>query len=70
MKMAIEIKEIKKEIQSLKEIVLSGKDDLIEKKLVSLRGMGRLLVSESELEEAIQRSKKSVFKGTQNVIRN
>ncbi len=70
MQMAIEIKEIKKEIQSLKEIVMSGKDDLIEKRLVSLRGMGRLLVSESELEEAIGRAKKSVFRGSQNVIRN
>jgi len=70
MQTAVEIKEIKKEIQSLREMVLFGKDDLIEKKLVSLRGMGRLLVSESELEEAIGRAKKSVFKGTQNVLRN
>jgi hypothetical protein len=43
MQMAIEIKEIKKEIQSLKERVLFGKDDLIEKRLVSLRGMGKML---------------------------
>lgn len=40
MQIAIEINELKKEIQSLKEIVMSGKDDLIEKRLVSLRGMG------------------------------
>ncbi len=63
MQISIEIKELKKEIQSLKDIVLFGKDDLIEKRLVSLRGMGRLLVSESELDEAIERAKKSVFKG-------
>ena len=64
MQISIEINELKKEIQSLKDIVLFGKDDLIEKRLVSLRGMGRLLVSESELNEAIERAKKSVFKGT------
>jgi len=64
MPISIEIKELKKEIQSLKDIVLFGKDDLIEKRLVSLRGMGRLLLSESELNEAIERAKKSVFKGT------
>ena len=64
MQISIEIKELKKEIQSLKDIILFGKDELIEKRLVSLRGMGRLLVSESELNEAIERAKKSVFKGT------
>lgn len=64
MPISIEIKELKKEIQSLKDMVLFGKDDLIEKRLVSLRGMGKLSVSESELNEAIDRVKKSVFKGT------
>lgn len=64
MPISIEIKELKKEIQSLKDIILFGKDELIEKRLVSLRGMGRLLVSESELNEAIERAKKSVFKET------
>ncbi len=64
MQISIEIKELKKEIQSLKDIVLFGKDDVIGKRLVSLRGMGRLLVSESELNEAIEGAKKSVFKGT------
>ena len=64
MQISIKIKELKKEIQSLKDIILFGKDELIEKRLVSLRGMGRLLVSESELNEAIERAKKSVFKGT------
>jgi hypothetical protein len=53
MQMAVEIKEIKKEIQSLKEIVLSGKDALIEKRLVSLRGMGRFSVSENELYSSV-----------------
>lgn len=33
MPISIEIKELKKEIQSLKEIVLFVKDDLIEKRL-------------------------------------
>ena len=61
MQISIEINELKKEIQSLKDIVLFGKDDLIEKRLVSLRGMGRLSVSESELNEAIEKAKKSVF---------
>ena len=62
MEIAAELEELKKEIQNLKGMLLFGKDDLYEKKLVSLRGIGRLLVSEDELEEAIERAKKSVKK--------
>lgn len=67
MEIAIELEELKKEIQSLRGLILFGKDELLEKRLVSLRGMGRLLVSEDELEEAIKRAKKSVFAGMDDI---
>ena len=55
-----ELKKIEHEIQSLKVLVLQTYQ--IPKQLVSLRGMGKLLVSEEELEKSIQEAKKSLFK--------
>lgn len=55
-----ELKKIENEIQSLKVLVLQTYQ--IPKQLVSLRGMGKLLVDEEELEKSIQEAKKSLFK--------
>ena len=55
-----ELKKIENEIQSLKVLVLQTYQ--IPKQLVSLRGMGKLLTSEEELEKSIQEAKKSLFK--------
>ena len=53
-----ELKEIKQEIKNLK-ILLAFHEPF---KLVSLRGMGKLLVSEHELEDSIEEAKRSLFK--------
>ena len=55
-----ELEEIKNEIQNLKVLILQTHK--IPKQLVSLRGMGKLLVSEEELEKSIEEAKKSLFK--------
>jgi len=57
------LEKIEKELQSLKALVIFGRDTLVEKKPVSLRGICRILVSEEELEEAIEAAKKSIFSG-------
>nr|MDO8133838.1 hypothetical protein [Candidatus Njordarchaeum guaymaensis] len=53
---------LEKEIRSLTSLVLVGKDALLERKLVSLRGMGKLLVSEKELDQFLMQAKKTLFK--------
>jgi hypothetical protein len=57
------IDDLEKEIRSLKSLVLFGEDTLLERKLVSLRGLGKLLVSEKEMEQFLAQAKKSLFKG-------
>ena len=57
MEMAKKLEELEKEILSLKGMVLLKGNAPFEKKLVSLRGMSRLLVSEDELEKAIKEAK-------------
>ena len=69
MELAKKLEELERELQSLKGLVLFREDALFEKRLISLKGMGRLLVSEEELEEAITKAKKSLFAGVKNVIR-
>lgn len=64
------LKELEREVQRLRSLVLLDRDALFEKKLVSLRGMGRLLVSEDELERAVEQAKKSVFAGVKHVVRD
>jgi len=49
-------------LQSLKTLILLGKDSLVEKQNVKLRGMTKILVSEKKLEESIKEAKKSVFR--------
>ena len=50
---------IENEIKNLKLLILRYQKP---KKLVSLRGIGKLLVSEKELDESIEEAKKSLFK--------
>jgi hypothetical protein len=57
------IDDLEKEIRSLKSLVLFGEDTLLERKLVSLRGLGKLLVSEKEMEQFLAQARKSLFKG-------
>jgi hypothetical protein len=64
------LEELEREVQTLRSLVLLERDALFEKKLVSLRGMGRLLVSEDELERAVEEAKKSVFAGVKHVVRD
>ncbi|HIH96987.1 MAG TPA: hypothetical protein HA348_05880 [Thermoplasmata archaeon] len=61
--------ELEREVKNLRDLVLFERDALFEKKLVSLRGMGKLIVSEEELEGAIEEAKKSLF-SSENVIRD
>jgi hypothetical protein len=60
---ARKIDDLEKEIQSLRSLVMFGEDALLERKLVSLKGMGKLLVSEKELDQFLAQAKKSIFKG-------
>lgn len=53
--------EIEKEVKSLKNLLKK------KSKIVSLRGMGKLKVSEKELEAAITEAKKATF-GKKNVL--
>ena len=57
------LEELEREVKTLRGLVLFERDAILEKQLVSLRGMGKLKVSEEELEEA----KESLSAG--NVIR-
>ena len=62
------IEDLEKEIQELKSLILLKGDEIFDKKIVSLRGMGKLLVSEDELEKAIEEAKKSLFAGAEDAI--
>jgi hypothetical protein len=57
METAKRLEELERNIQNLKALMLFKNDALCEKKLVSLRGMGKVLVSEKELDEAIEKAK-------------
>jgi len=63
------LEKIEKELQNLKALVIFGRDTLVEKKPVSLRGICRILVSDDELEKAVEEAKKSVFSGV-HVLRD
>lgn len=67
---AKKLEELEKDIQDLKTLILSENNEKIEKELISLRGIGKSLVSEKELDEAIEKSKKSLFHGVENVVRD
>ncbi|MGB9806843.1 MAG: hypothetical protein ACP5KW_04330 [Thermoproteota archaeon] len=70
MEVAKKLDELEREIQKLKNLILFREDSLYEKKLVSLRGSGKLLVSEEELEDAITKAKKSMFSGIKDALRS
>jgi len=53
-----ELEEIKNEIRSLKILIIQSRQT--PKQIVSLRGMGKLLVNKKELEISIKEAKKSV----------
>jgi len=70
MEITKKIEDLEKEILELKSLILLKGDEIFEKKFVSLRGMGKLLVSEDELGKAIEEAKKSLFTGAEDVIRS
>ncbi|MBU7024420.1 MAG: hypothetical protein HXS40_09670 [Theionarchaea archaeon] len=66
MEIAEKLEKLEKDIQDLRALVLLGNDALYEKKLVSLRGMGKILVSEEELNESIEKARHSLFRGVED----
>ncbi len=60
------LNEIESEIESLKILILERYQ--IPKQWISLRGMGKILGSEQELEHSIKEAKKSLFKENRNVL--
>jgi ribosomal protein L29 len=70
METARRLEELEQEIRSLKGMLLMERATLAEKKLTTLRGMGKLLVSEEELEAAIDNAKRSLFSGVKNALRD
>ncbi len=66
MEIAEKLEKLVEDIQNLRALVLFENDALCEKKLVSLRGMGKVLVSEKELDEAIEEAKQSLFCGVED----
>jgi hypothetical protein len=59
---------LEKDIQNLRALVLFESDTLYEKKLISLRGMGKILVSEKELNESIEKAKHSLCCGVEDAL--
>ena len=57
---------IENEIEDIKILVTTKA--IPKKKLVSLKGMAKLLVSEKELDKAIEEAKRSLFKGVNDVL--
>ena len=53
---------IENDIEELKILVTAK--EISKKKLVSLKGVAKLLVSEKELDKSIENAKKSLFKGS------
>jgi len=64
------IEDLEREIHNLKSLVLVRENAFSETKLVSLRGIGKLSVSEDELEESIEKAKKSLFAGVEDAVRD
>lgn len=60
---------IEKELENIKALILFKKDLIEGKRPVSLRGLGKILVSEEELDKSIEIAKKSIFSGL-NVLRD
>ncbi|MBU7015895.1 MAG: hypothetical protein HXS44_00180 [Theionarchaea archaeon] len=67
---AKKLEELEKDIQDLKTLILTENNKSPERELISLRGLGKSLVSEKELEDAIEKAKKSLFHGAEDVVRD
>ncbi|MGD2247262.1 MAG: hypothetical protein PVF58_02575 [Candidatus Methanofastidiosia archaeon] len=65
---AKKIEELEKDIQDLKALVFSENNQSLKKELLSLRKIGKALFSEKELDEAIEKAKKSLFYGAENAV--
>jgi len=65
---AEKLEKLEKDIQDLKTLIISEESESLEKELISLRGIGKALVSEKELDEAIKEAKKSLFHGVDDVV--
>ncbi len=52
---------LERKTQKLKSPPFLKEELVLEKRLVSLRGLGKLLVSENELEDAIDKAEISIF---------
>ncbi|MBE8540565.1 hypothetical protein [Geoglobus acetivorans] len=61
---------LEREIRDLKSLIFSKEDPALEKKLVSLRGMGKPLAEDDEIENAIEEAKKSIFPKIEDDLRN
>ncbi len=62
------LNKLENEIEGLK-LLVGAKESTKQKKLVSLKGMAKLLVSEKELDKAIEEAQKSLTKGADNALR-
>lgn len=62
------LNKLENEIEDLK-LLVGAKESTKQKKLVSLKGMAKLLVSEKELDKAIEEAQKSLTKGADNALR-
>ena len=65
---AKKLEELEKDVQDLKTLILSENNESLERELISLRGIGKALVSEKELDESIEKAKKSLFCGVEDVV--
>jgi len=70
MEVSKKLEELEKDIQNLRALVLFESDALFEKELISLRGMGKIIVPEKELDEAIEEAKRSLFYGVEDAVRD
>jgi hypothetical protein len=64
---AKKLEELEKDVQDLK-LILSENNEPLERELISLRGIGKALVSEKELDKAIEKAKKSLFCGVEDGV--
>ena len=67
MEIAKKLEELEKDVQDLK-LILSENNESLERELISLRGIGKALVSEKKLDKAIEKAKKSLFHGVKDGV--
>lgn len=64
------LESLEREVRELKNLLLMEDDSAMKRKLVSLRGMGRALATEDEIERAIEEAKKSILPRIEDDLRN